>query len=187
MVARGTFRTEFLAPAVVGSYPSGVEGGLKVALSGSRIAYVAWRGAQWTIATAHGARFSAGRPLGLPQNSELDRLAYGLHGPVDAFWYRLSSNGDRVLGWYWTRLDANGGLGRTFAVAHHNHPDPCRLPATQGLYERVPSPPLVAPRGYQVATYLQVTCSDGRGSAVSLWNDFGHSNTHGMFAAFYRP
>ena len=90
VVDLGTVTTGFGTPAVVARSGNDIQGYVKVALSGSDVAYLAWLSVDrqgWMIATARGTRFGEPRRLALPHDGQLARLAFGLDGPVDAFWF----------------------------------------------------------------------------------------------------
>ncbi len=190
VVDLGTVTTGFGTPAVVARSGNDIQGYVKVALSGSDVAYLAWLSVDWQgwmIATARGTRFGEPRRLALPHDGQLARLAFGLDGPVDAFWFWNRPDGS-VGGFFCTRLHADGSLGQTFAVSHPNHANPCKLPATNGPAGAIP-PASSVPAGWQLDTGSLVSRSDGRGDSIAIWDDFESSDgdEHGMFAEILRP
>ncbi len=157
---------------------------LKVALSGSGVAFVVWRPVRrssWVVATAQHGRFTVPRRLALGSNVRLARLAFGLEGPVDVLSFRLGKTG--ATGWACTPLRANGSLGQMIPAAHPYRRNPCGLPATKAISRGATSLRPSAPAGWRVQTLL--VGSDGQGNAAAIWDDMPSSGgyTHGIFTA----
>jgi hypothetical protein len=191
VVDLGSVSGGFQEPVTIAHDGNDVQGYVKVALSSSRVAFVAWATAGhsgWMIATARNGRFGRPRRLGIPHNAQLARLASGLDGPVDAFWYRNRADSTgAAYGWSCSRLNADGSLGNTTPVKHPFKANPCSLSLTQAMAVRLPLDP-IQPPGYQMATYSLVSRTDGHGDSIAIWDDWptGSGYTYGMFAAIRR-
>ncbi len=188
MVSSGSITGGLGRPVIVGRNGSDIDGQIKVALSGSGVAFVVWQKADGTgemIVTSRAGHLGRPRRLGLPPGSQLQRLAFGRHGPVDALSYQANGHG---YAYFCTRLNRNGTTGLSF-IAHPSKPNPCRLPATSRMNTRPPASPR-QPAGYALAPYSLIARTDGQGNAIALWDDYrtaGNGYTHGLFYAVQHP
>ncbi len=158
-----------------------VQGEIKVAVSGSGIAYVAWPRADYSglmIATGDAGKMTKPRVLELPRGAQLQRLAHGLTGPVDAFYLRSGR-------YYCARLAKAGTVGAITTARHPFNADPCHLPATNGINGAMPGR-LDQPAGFQLAQEVMKSKSDSHGNTLAVWDDWptsGPAWTYGLFYA----
>jgi hypothetical protein len=118
VVDRGTVTGGFNTPVVLSSHGTDQSDGLRVALSGSGVAYAAWtelHHGSWMIATATPAgAFSMPRAF-LPQGANLLGLLASRGGPVAAVWSSFGSPSSTAV-LHYALLRADGSLGRTVTV-----------------------------------------------------------------------
>jgi hypothetical protein len=184
VVALGSVAHGLARPIVVAHNGTDVRDQIKVAMSGSGVAYVAWLrsdGAGAMIVTRDAGRPSSPRCLKLPLGAQLDRLASGLDGPVDAFSFRPNGHG---FTFFCTRLNNDGTSGRSVVARHPYKANPCRLPATSGMHGSIPPAP-EQPSGFRLAPYSLVSKTDGHGDSLAVWDDWtnGSGYTYGLFYA----
>lgn len=184
VVALGSIGKGFRRPVVIARSGTDVQGLIKVALSGSGVAYVAWvrsTGHGAMIWTARDGHLAGPRRLALPRHDLLARLAAGLDGPVDALSYRPNGHG---FTFFCTQLNGDGTSGRSFIALHPYKADPCGLPYTGGMNGSIPPHPRQPP-GYQFVPQTVVSRNDAHGRTLALWDDWGDHNgyTHGIFYA----
>ncbi|MHB8694894.1 MAG: hypothetical protein ACYDHH_26980 [Solirubrobacteraceae bacterium] len=185
VAAVGSIREGFRHPTVIAHDGSDGPGALHIGLSRSGIAYVAWEPARsptWMIATAVNGHFAAPRALKLPHHGTLWRLAYGLDGPVDAYYYWHRASDGWATGYSCARLNPAGALSAAFRVAHHNHANPCRLPNTAGMHGPIPpSPPAPANADPRSGTIL--SRSDGHGHDTAIWQTWRNRADRSILAS----
>ncbi len=185
VVSLGSIAHGLGKPLLVARNGTDVQGQIKVAMSGSGIAYVAWLRADHTgsmIATSHAGKMAKPRRLELPRGSRLQRLAHGLAGPVDAFSYRANGHG---FTFYCTRLRSDGTSARTIVARQPYKANPCHLPATTGMNGSKPAHS-GQPPGFQLPPETVKSKSDGHGDALAVWDDWpttGPAWTYGLFYA----
>jgi hypothetical protein len=187
VVSLGSITRGLGRPKVVATTGNDVQDQIKVALSGSGVAYIAWPradGPGGMIVTGRAGRLSSPRRLALPRGTRLDRLASGLDGPVDAFSFRANGHG---FTFFCTRLRDDGTSGQAVVARHPYRANPCGLPATNGMHGSIPSHP-EQPSGYQLAQYSLISKTDGRGSSLAVWDDSPENSgwTYGLFYAVAR-
>lgn len=125
IVDPGSLPGGFERPIVVSHDGTDVEGQLKVAVSGSHVAYVAFDDAHygWRIRALRGGHLS--KPVGLPHGthggSHLVALLSSREGPVTAVWVRFGAHDD--WSWNYAHLHADGTLGPTVRIARLRNGD----------------------------------------------------------------
>jgi hypothetical protein len=184
VVSLGSITHGLGKPKLLAGDGSDVEGQIKVAVSGSGITYVAWPTADFRelmIATGEAGKMSKPRVLPLPRGAQLQRLANGLTGPVDAFYLRSGR-------YYCTRLGKHGTPGATTIARHPFEANPCHLSGTNVMNPATPAQ-LHQPAGFELPSYALKSKTDGHGDAMAIWDDWptsGPAWTYGLFYVIHR-
>jgi hypothetical protein len=74
----------------------------------------------WMVATAEGGRFSPPRSLGIPAGAQLQELATGGGGPVEAVWLQYGVHSAPAF--RYARLDRRGRVGRVVTIGDLGSP-----------------------------------------------------------------
>lgn len=187
VVAFGSITHGLGRPVVIAGNGTDVQNQVMVGLSGSGLAYVAWiryDGKRVMIVTGRAGHLGRPKLLDLPRDAQLQALASGLDGPVDALFLRANGHG---YPFFCAPISTNGAVGPSFPVPHPNQPNPCHLPYTNGTDGSIP-PDRGQPNGYR-RTPLVVSRSDGTGRSLAIWDDWpdrGPAYTYGLFYAVSR-
>ncbi len=182
-MATGAIRSGFNRPVLAARSGSGEEGLVKVAVSASGAAYLAWLPAdetRWRLVVDRNGRVSSSHPIELPQDAALTRLGDGARGTVDALWFESRTTPSEALRFYCSQIEASGRIAATEALRAGESCGLATPRATAGC------PPRLAPQtpeGYEVAG-SPVVGRDRQGDAVAVWDDWPLVNgaARGLFA-----